>query len=67
MLGFYQELIDSNKLKVINTFYEQGAGFARGSARYLFDYFKKPQEKRYKLELILILVHRNDLCLAVII
>src|SRR3954463_7153386 len=28
VLGFYQELINSNKLKVINTCDEQGAGFA---------------------------------------
>ena len=45
MLGFYQELIDSNKLKVINTFYEQGADFARGSARYLFDYLKSHKKE----------------------
>jgi hypothetical protein len=45
MLGFYQELIDSNKLKVINTFYEHGAGFARGSARYLFDYLKSHKKR----------------------
>ena len=28
VLGFYQELIQSNKLKVINTYDEQGAAFA---------------------------------------
>src|SRR6187200_2869777 len=28
VLGFYQELVQSNKLKVINTCDEQGAGFA---------------------------------------
>jgi indolepyruvate decarboxylase len=28
VLGFYQQLIQSNKLKVINTCDEQGAGFA---------------------------------------
>ncbi len=28
VLGFYQELIQSNKLRVINTCYEQGAAFA---------------------------------------
>ena len=28
VLGFYQQLNDSNKLKIINTCDEQGAGFA---------------------------------------
>jgi TPP-dependent 2-oxoacid decarboxylase len=28
VLGFYQQLIQSNKLKIINTCDEQGAGFA---------------------------------------
>jgi TPP-dependent 2-oxoacid decarboxylase len=31
VLGFYKELVDSNKLKVINTCDEQGAAFAADS------------------------------------
>ena len=31
VLGFYKELIDSNKIKVINTCDEQGAAFAADS------------------------------------
>ena len=38
VLGFYQELIHSNKLKVINTCDEQGAGFEQMPMLELMDW-----------------------------
>ena len=38
VLGFYHELIQSNKLKVINTCDEQGAGFAADAYARLMDW-----------------------------
>src|SRR5215469_4441531 len=42
VLGFYHELVESNKLKVVNTCDEQGAGFAADAGAQLANPLLRP-------------------------